>query len=440
MNKIHITPDDSSFFVNEDETILTASLRNKINHLHACGGTGRCSTCRVEIVEGLDNCYPIEEKESTLATKLSLPPNIRLACQTKLKGPVKARRLLLNDKDVLSANQLDPRNVGPVGSGRNLALMFVDIKGFTPMSEQLPSYDVMYILNNHFEDMGSIVREHGGEINNFVGDAFLAAFGLDGNSDSVFRCIETGLDILKKADGRKREIKESYSVDFDVRIGIHYGEAIVGMLGNSGNQRLSIIGQSVNLASRVEAANKEAETRLLVSEEAYEEVKDRVVVEDFVRVKLRGASKRSTLYEITEVKGPTTASKDTNILYESGLRWHRTISSEELVVGDRKVVTVNEKEVLLIRTERSVASISNSCPHMNLPLEMGHISDAETIRCPFHDSEFCLKTGEILHWVEGSPDWMPDEAQTLVAQIKQKPLAFFPCMEKNGYLWVSADE
>ena len=120
-----------------------------------------------------------------------------------------------------------------------------------------------------------------------------------------------------------------------------------------------------------------------------------------------------------------------NILYESGLRWHRTISSEALGVGDRKLVTVNEKEVLLIRTKRSIASISNSCPHMNLPLEMGHISDEETIRCPFHDSEFCIKTGEILHWVEGSLDWMPDEAQTLAAQIKQKLLAFFPRMEKK---------
>ena len=63
------------------------------------------------------------------------------------------------------------------------------------------------------------------------------------------------------------------------------------MLGNAGNQRLSIIGQSVNIASRVETANKEAETRLLISEEAFKEIEDRAEVEDFVRVKLKGPLK-----------------------------------------------------------------------------------------------------------------------------------------------------
>ena len=99
-----------------------------------------------------------------------------------------------------------------------------------------------------------------------------------------------------------------------------------------------------------------------------------------------------------------------------------------------------KREVLLIRTKRSIASISNSCPHMNLPLEMGHISDEETIRCPFHDSEFCIKTGE--DPTLGRRFTRLDAGRSANARPHKssKVSAFFPCMEKNGYLWVSADE
>ena len=223
-----------------------------------------CSTCRVEVLSGEDNLYPKSESEQALSDKLELPSNIRLACQTKVKGNVKLKRLLLDQKDLVLANQMTKNSVGSIGSTKRLALMFVDIVAFTPLSEQLPSYDVMYILNRYFDDMGTIVKKNGGDINNFVGDAFLAAFGIDDKIDSVYRCTQAALEILKDVDIKKDVFLENYNINFDVRVGIHYGEAIVGMLGNAANQRLSIIGQSVHIASRVGTANKEAKTLSLI--------------------------------------------------------------------------------------------------------------------------------------------------------------------------------
>ena len=265
--KIDLIPDNAEISISKDETILTASLRNDIQHLHACGGLGMCSTCRVEILEGEDNLSQKSKSEQKLSEKLELPSNIRLACQTKIKGNVKLKRLLLDQKDLILANQMTKNSVGSIGSTKNLALMFVDIVSFTPLSEQLPSYDVMYILNRYFDDMGTIIKKNGGDINNFIGDAFLAAFGIDDKIDSVYRCTQAALEILEDVDKKKKVFLDNYNINFDVRVGVHYGEAIVGMLGNAGNQRLSIIGQSVNIASRVETANKEAETRLLISED-----------------------------------------------------------------------------------------------------------------------------------------------------------------------------
>ena len=198
--KINLSPDDTEINISEDETILTASLRNDIQHLHACGGLGMCSTCRVEVLSGEDNLHPKSESEQALSDKLELPSNIRLACQTKVKGNVKLKRLLLDQKDLVLANQMTKNSVGSIGSTKRLALMFVDIVAFTPLSEQLPSYDVMYILNRYFDDMGTIVKKNGGDINNFVGDAFLAAFGIDDKIDSVYRCTQAALEILKDVD------------------------------------------------------------------------------------------------------------------------------------------------------------------------------------------------------------------------------------------------
>ena len=82
-----VEPDNKKIQVSENESILTASLRNNVPHLSACGGTGKCSTCRVEIIDGLDNCSERSELEQKLAQKLSFPENIRLACQTKIIGP-----------------------------------------------------------------------------------------------------------------------------------------------------------------------------------------------------------------------------------------------------------------------------------------------------------------------------------------------------------------
>ena len=94
MTKIEVKPDNLVLEIAEHETILTASLRNDIPHLHACGGIGRCSTCRISITEGMANCLPPEKIELELAENQSTT-DIRLACQTKVKGDVSFRRLLL---------------------------------------------------------------------------------------------------------------------------------------------------------------------------------------------------------------------------------------------------------------------------------------------------------------------------------------------------------
>ena len=434
--KISFKPDNISTEISTDESILTAALRNGINHLHACGGSARCSTCRIQVVSGLENCNPRNELELKLADTHNFSDDVRLACQTTITGNVDIRRLLVDIED-LKFSTLNHKKLGPIGSHRKVAILFADIQGFTPMSERMQSYDVMYVLNKYFDFAGKIINANGGEINNYIGDAFLAVFGLDDAGDEVFRAIKSGLEIQDNLITFAKTIEVNFNEEFKVRIGIHYGDAIIGMLGSRGTERLSVIGDTVNMAARVEAANKESDTFMLVSETAYEEVRDRVEVHDYIRVKLKGTSERSSLYEISKVIGDTNALKNLKTRVLEGTVWHRSFKSAEVLDKDKKVIQLFDKDLLIFRFGGELKVVQNNCPHMNLPLDAGQITDNGTILCPFHDSEFCIHTGEVKRWVENLPPMIPEKQAELMKGIKPVPIQLFQAQEIDGYIWIS---
>ncbi|MDA0226645.1 MAG: Rieske 2Fe-2S domain-containing protein [Proteobacteria bacterium] len=434
--KISFKPDNISTEISTDESILTAALRNGINHLHACGGSARCSTCRIQVVSGLENCNPRNELELKLADTHNFSDDVRLACQTTITGNVDIRRLLVDIED-LKFSTLNHKKLGPIGSHRKVAILFADIQGFTPMSERMQSYDVMYVLNKYFDFAGKIINANGGEINNYIGDAFLAIFGLDDAGDEVFRAIKSGLEIQDNLITFAKTIEVNFNEEFKVRIGIHYGDTIIGMLGSRGTERLSVIGDTVNMAARVEAANKESDTFMLVSETAYQEVRDRVEVHDYIRVKLKGTSERSSLYEISKVIGDTNALKNLKTRVLEGTVWHRSFKSAEVLDKDKKVIQLFDKDLLIFRFGGELKVVQNNCPHMNLPLDAGQITDNGTILCPFHDSEFCIHTGEVKRWVENLPPMIPEKLAELMKVIKPVPIQLFQAQEIDGYIWIS---
>lgn len=282
------------------ETILDASLRAGIPHAHACGGTARCSTCRVAIVEGLEHCVARNNLEQRLAERLHFTPDIRLACQTTIDNDVKLRRLVLDDKDILLTDQ---RSAGtaPASSGeeKRLAVLFSDIRGFTPFAEALPPFDVVHLLNRYFNDMGVVINRNGGKIDNYMGDGLMALFGMEDESGAALRAVKAGLEMLAATEHLKPYLEAIYGSSFEIGVGINYGEVVVGAIGAQSLKRVTAIGDAVNLASRIEEANKQAGTRLLISQETYNEVSDHVEVGKIINAKLPGKKGVYILYEIT---------------------------------------------------------------------------------------------------------------------------------------------
>jgi adenylate cyclase len=287
----------------EGETILQAGLRANVPLTHMCGGVARCSTCRVQIMEGLENCLPRNAEEQEVAGILKFPPEIRLACQTKVTGRVKVRQLV-TEVDQVDWDAIFIQGIDPVAMGveNQVFIMFGDIQGFTAFAEHMLPYDVIYVLNLFFQQVGQVIERHGGRIDAYMGDGFMALFENGEPVTCGLSAVRAGLEILEAIDGIKGYLEEIYQRAFKVRLGLHYGQVVAGNLGFPGNKKLTVVGDAVNMASRVEAANKQAGTHFLVSEETYCLVEPQVEVGQKVKLSLPGKSGEYNLYEIKGIK------------------------------------------------------------------------------------------------------------------------------------------
>ena len=441
-------PDRKRIDVRDGDTILEATLRANLAHAHACGGPARCSPCRVWILEGLENCAARSDRERSLADRLGFGPEVRLACQTKVVGDVKLRRLVLDETDLEITSQLSRKRLGRCGETKNVAVLFCDIRAFTALTESLSAYDVIFILNRYFFQVGDVIERNGGYIVDFYGDGVLALFGIEDDPHAPLRSVKAAVEILHVVDHLKPYMEAMYNKSFDVGIGMHYGPAVIGTVGSAKREKLAGVGETINIASRIEAANKSADTRLLVSEDLYEEVQESVTVEDFVRVKLPGTSGRRSLYEISGLAPSAAATFGTEVEQAdetrhryAGLDWVRVLDEGELPVGTRKVVELEEFDLLLIRTADRLHAINNACPHLMLPLNDSEVGDDGSITCRWHESCFDLETGEVTKWTEGLSADGTSAGQEHLGDVSKnrRSLSIFPVRVSEGSIWVSLE-
>jgi adenylate cyclase len=304
MPHISYLPDNRVIAAKSGDTILQTSLKNGIPHTHVCGGNARCTTCRVVILEGLENCSsPRNEKEQKLADRLHFTPFIRLACQTQIQGDVKVRRLVLDDEDIELVDQQEARNKNSlIGEEKMITILFADIRGFTTFAEKQLPYDVIHVLNRYFHLMGQVIGENNGRIDNYMGDGLLAVFESDDPAESANSAVKAGLGMLAAMAGLQPYLERNYGQNLEIGIGIHCGLVVMGTVGGAGQKNEMIIGDAVNFASRIESANKEVGTNLLISEAVYEQVKGNAHCRQSLQLMVKGKSGEHCLYEVTSLQ------------------------------------------------------------------------------------------------------------------------------------------
>ena len=299
MPEIITLPDDVVVPFDTEVNLLQALIEKGIPITHLCGGKARCSTCRVHVLEGLSGLSGRTEKETAMAAKLDFPNDIRLACQTTAWDSVTLRRLVLDKADAALASQLGEHTfAGPVGREVDVAIMFADVAGYTTMADALPAYDIVHLLNRFFNAAGAVVESNSGRVDNYMGDAILALFGVDREPMPALWAIRSGLGVLEAARDLSHYVERIYGMSFGVRVGVDFGQVIFGLMGSESSARETAIGDAVNVAARLQTANKETGTDMLVSDVVYKACATDVDFGRKFQLDLRGKVGRVAAHEV----------------------------------------------------------------------------------------------------------------------------------------------
>jgi len=259
-----VYPDGSTVNIQPGTTILEASRIGGIPHASVCGGRGRCSTCRVRILAGDATLPPPSLDELKVLARVGAAPGTRLACQAKPAGYIKVAPLL---PPSAGPRQALAQSDSHSGKEQEIAVLFADLRDFTRFSERQLPYDVVFLLNRYFRAMGEAVIAAGGHLDKFIGDGVMALFGIDGRPEiAAAQAIDAARRMAQNLAELNIGLGDELKQPLKIGIGIHFGPAIVGEMGFGDAQSLTAIGDTVNIASRLETATKELGAQLVVSD------------------------------------------------------------------------------------------------------------------------------------------------------------------------------
>jgi adenylate cyclase len=246
-------------------TVLEASRLGGIPHYAVCGGKGQCSTCRVQVLSSFENLPTPDKLEQSTLKRINAAPDVRLACQLRPTHDLTVVPLLL-PAATEAAVPANTQETSP-GREREIAVLFCDIRNFTTLTEERLPFDIVFLLNRYFALVGNAVEKAGGRIDKFIGDGAMALFGIGTSPEEACRqALAAAAAITRDIEALGQELSDELSLPLRIAIGIHTGPAVVGTLGYGRVRSTTAIGDMVNVASRLEAAAKEFDVALVVSE------------------------------------------------------------------------------------------------------------------------------------------------------------------------------
>lgn len=281
-------------------TLLEAFKAAGIPHASVCGGRARCSTCRVRLIDPAQGaCAAPGEEESRILRKLGLPANVRLACQLKPTKDIICEPLL--PPDVTAAEALRPGQF-TMGHEVELTVMFADLRGFTTLSEKKLPFDVVYLLNQNFETMGKVIEANGGKIDKYIGDGIMATFGdKDDPAMGAMNALKAAHGMAEQLDEMNTRLVNDLDEPLRLGIGLHTGPVIRGTMGYGSATQVTVIGDTVNTAARLEGETKDHGVQLLFSEALRHKANFDASELPTMVIKVRGRAGSMTVYKAEQV-------------------------------------------------------------------------------------------------------------------------------------------
>ena len=201
---------------------------------------------------------------------------------------------------------------------RNVVVLMSDIRSFTSISEVNKPEDVVNFLNTYFTHMVDIVKKYGGTVDKFVGDAIMVLFGAPiSYNDNAKRAVQAAMEMYAQLEKIPcGNLKFPEGIKLDIGIGIHYGPVIVGQIGSADKTNYTVIGDTVNLASRLEGLTKLYGARIIISEAVRDELDESMNALLLDSVKVKGKTESVFIYRVDEKP----LSKDFTQAYEKGFK------------------------------------------------------------------------------------------------------------------------
>ena len=247
-------------------TVLETLRENGIPHASVCGGRARCTTCRILVTKGLRNLPEPSGLEAKALARIGASPDVRLACQIGPTADISVMPLLAADARAADGMV----RAGLEGSERLITVMFVDLRGATSLGEAKLPYDLLYILNQFFDEMIKALNATNGYYSQFTGDGLMALYGLNAKDPATGAAdaLRGAREMMARVAQLNSRLRGDLLQPMRIGIGVHFSEAIVGAMGPPGSQIITAIGDTVNACKRLESLTKGYDCAVVVSRRA----------------------------------------------------------------------------------------------------------------------------------------------------------------------------
>ena len=239
-----------------------------------------------------------------------------------------------------------PKLAAAEGQRRVMTIMFCDMKGFTTLSEGMTPQGLVKVMNRYLSTMSEPIRRHGGVIDKYIGDAIMAYWGppfVEETDEGQFACLAAS-EMIKRIAPLREEVTELLGVrviptECDVRIGVATGEALVGSIGSEIMMNYTVMGDTVNLAARLEAANKLYGSRSLIAAATIAKTDDTIQFREIDRLMVAGQTQPQAVFELLGRKDELTPKQDLlRTRYADGLLAYRAQRWEQARAAFRAVL------------------------------------------------------------------------------------------------------
>lgn len=248
--------------------------------------------------------FPVVAGEIAVGLALLGAIVLNYATEGRQKAFIKNAFKFYVGQEVIEQMIADPSKLKLGGERRDLTMFFSDLEKFSSFSEKLKPEELTGLLNDYLSDMGEIIKDEGGYVDKYIGDAIVAFWNAPlPQPDHALRACRAALRCQRKLAERREELARKTGATLKMRIGINTGEVIVGNMGSRERFNYTVLGDAANLASRLEGANKFFGTYLMVSESSWKQAASGLIGRETGRIRVVGRATPVGVYNVIGIAG-----------------------------------------------------------------------------------------------------------------------------------------